>query len=129
MSNFSSLTAKDLVLYEDLLASKLSRFFCFSSGNLYFPRNTPVNMVNENNEYLPMYQSSDNKLFLPLIHEDKLLGIFIAQNVDSSEYMTIKPKLTEITSLCLENLLMHKTKQTDPLTGLKICGLTEDNRE
>ena len=118
MNTYTLLAAKDLVLYEDLLASKLSLFLSFSCGNLYFPRNIPSEMKTPENGYIPMYRQRDKKLFLPLIYQGNLLGIFIAQNVDPEEYQFLQSRITKAAELCMQNLAMLKAKQSDTLTCL-----------
>ncbi|MFW6415322.1 MAG: diguanylate cyclase domain-containing protein [Thermodesulfobacteriota bacterium] len=118
MSTYTSLAAQDLILYEELLASKLSQFLNFSSGNLYFPRNIPSEMKSEQNGYIPMYRQRDNKLFIPLVYQFNLLGIFLAQDVSPEEYHGMESRIAKVAELCLENLAMQKAKQTDTLTSL-----------
>ena len=118
MNTSTQLAAKDLIVYEELLASKLSLFLSFSSGNLYFPRNIPAEMKTPESGYIPMYRQRDEKLFLPLMYQGNLLGIFIAQNVHPEEYQFLQSRITKAAELCLENLAMLKAKQSDTLTCL-----------
>lgn len=106
------LIRQDLIAGEHALKDSLQAFVTFKSYSLYFPPPDSAGGPLEA-EYL----RGEQKLLLPLILDDELLGMFMARGVKAVQAKTL-PLLTSAASLCLENLLLAKVCRTDPVTGL-----------
>ena len=107
-SEKSGITSQDLIIFENRLKDSLAKFISFEAYSLYFP----INKVNP----LPKWLPNEKKLLLPLIYNDKLLGIFAASNVSIEKgELGI---LGQIASLCLENLALFKKSLLEPGSGL-----------
>lgn len=104
----------DLIEMEPLLCKALARFFRFSSHGLYFPR--------ENVPATPIWLPRERKLLVPLkfdpAPEGEVLGVFMAEGVQTKNTRSLLPVLPGIVALCLENLGLHKRAGVDETTGL-----------
>lgn len=110
------LTAEDLLLNENLLQKELQTLFPFQSGSVSFPASHPEGMSCEDG-FQPLLEAESKRLLVPLALQGRLLGIFIAQEVETADL----PKLAFIqrySELCLENLCLRKERDIDPLTCL-----------
>ncbi|MFW6235807.1 MAG: diguanylate cyclase domain-containing protein, partial [Desulfovibrionales bacterium] len=66
----------------------------------------------------PLYLGREKKLFLPLVLDDELLGVFMARGVTLSSPKKVLPLLFHLSCLTLEKLCFYKQSICDPLTGL-----------
>ena len=104
------LVRRDLLELEQRLCEGLGRVLPFEAHAVYFPQNirtlTP--------EWLP----EEEKLLLPLVLREELLGVFMARISDSERVEALLPSLPGVAALCLENLELYKLGRQDSLTGL-----------
>ena len=102
------LTPRDLIDYELRLKEALSRFIKFKAYSLYFPTGKI--------SHLPKWLADEKKLLLPLVHNEKLLGVFSASGVSIKQgQLTL---LSEICALCLDNLALFKAGLLEQASGL-----------
>lgn len=109
-SQGARLTRRDLIALEHRLREAVSRFLPFRAYSLYFPR--------EADTVEPLWLANERKLLLPLIHDDTLLGVFVARGVSRREVRSLLPAFPGLMALCLENLALYKAGNTDAVTGL-----------
>ncbi len=114
------LTRPDLIRYEHALKDALQTFLGFKSYSLYFPPSVSGSTRDAFGEEMnqPVYLPSERKLLLPLALDGELLGMFVAKGARVPAPKTTLPLLTKAATLCLENLLLAKAAQADPVTGL-----------
>lgn len=103
------ITSKDLLAMQDLLCASLRAFFAFEGHALYFPTATP----SQEPQLLPR----ERKLLLPLIWQEKRLGVLMLHKVYCREVRRIFTLLPAIAALCLENLARIRAQATDSVTG------------
>ncbi|MFP4657501.1 MAG: GGDEF domain-containing protein, partial [Desulfonatronovibrionaceae bacterium] len=120
MQNISDPTAilkrEDLIAMEGPLYATLAPFFPGMSLSLFFPPKVPENMRTEHGYTI---LEEKDRLLLPLVQNNTLLGIMVARRTkDQSTEMPKTEVLTPVLDLCLENLRLYKAKRTDPLTEL-----------
>ena len=65
-----------------------------------------------------LFIPKEKRLFLPLVHDGAILGVFLATGVRLKAARAVPPLLREAATLCLENLLLYKAAISDPVTGL-----------
>ena len=104
------LVRRDLLELEQRLCAELGRVLPFESHAVYFPQD--IRTLDP--EWLP----EENKLLLPLVLREELLGIFTARISDAERVEALLPSLPGIAALCLENLELYKLGRLDSLTGL-----------
>lgn len=106
----AALTRRDLIRFEPFLREMLGRFLKFETASLYFPR-TPMEI-----RWFP----DERQLFLPLCVKGKQLGVFVAGGTRISRgSLSLCAALAD---LCMENVQLRKTTQTDAQTGLATRG-------
>ncbi|MFO7729066.1 MAG: diguanylate cyclase [Desulfonatronovibrio sp.] len=124
------LDKSDLIRFESMLKDSLSSLFSFSSYSLYFPREIPDGMK-QGQDIIPIIEK--DRSLLPLMVDDRFLGVFLAKGTDSSQMKLLKDHLKIFTSLSLEKLILHKQCMLDQLTGLfnhdQFCGLVQKEVE
>ena len=104
------LAREDLMEMEGLLCEQLSSFLSFSGHALYFPT-SPASAE-------PQLLTRERRLLLPLLRENRLLGVFMLHGVRAREARPLLPFLPAIVALGLENLARAKAMRTDAVTGL-----------
>ncbi|SMP49111.1 diguanylate cyclase (GGDEF) domain-containing protein [Desulfonatronum zhilinae] len=124
------LERQDLISLEPELRQAMAGFLSFSSYGLYFPAHPPQDMLvadDQGQRLVPVYHPQEKKALLPLHRHGELLGIFVARNVPGR---VTKNTLHLWSCLChqiMDNLLLHKKTQVDPLTGLANAACLEQN--
>ncbi len=124
------LERQDMITLESELRQAMAGFLSFSSYGLYFPPHPPQEMLvvdDQGQRLVPVYHSREKKALLPLHRHGELLGIFVARNVPGR---VTKNTLHLWSCLCrqvMDNLLLHKKIQVDPLTGLANAVCLEQN--
>lgn len=124
------LERQDLITLEPELRQAMSAFLPYSSYGLYFPAHPPSDMLapeDGGQHIVPVYHPKEKKALLPLLLDGELLAIFVARNVQGK---VTKNTLNLWSCLCrqiMDNLLLHKKTQVDPLTGLANAACLEDN--
>ncbi|PTN31374.1 diguanylate cyclase [Desulfonatronum sp. SC1] len=124
------LERQDMITLESELRQAMAGFLSFSSYGLYFPPHPPREMLvvdDQGQRLVPVYHSQEKKALLPLHRHGELLGIFVARNVPGR---VTKNTLHLWSCLCrqvMDNLLLHKKTQVDPLTGLANAVCLEQN--
>ncbi len=124
------LERQDLITLESELRQAMAGFLSFSSYGLYFPPHPPQEMlvVDEQGQRLvPIYHSREKKALLPLHRHGELLGIFVARNVPGRVTKTTLHLWSCLCRQVMDNLLLHKKTQVDPLTGLANAACLEQN--
>ncbi|TVQ98617.1 MAG: diguanylate cyclase [Desulfovibrionales bacterium] len=124
------LERQDLITLEAELRQAMACFLNFSSYGLYFPSQPPQDMLVSDaagQRIVPVFHAKEKKALLPLHRHGELLGIFVARNVSGK---VTKNTLHLWSCLCdqiMDNLLLHKKNQVDPLTGLANAACLEEN--
>ncbi|WP_161794778.1 diguanylate cyclase domain-containing protein [Desulfonatronum thioautotrophicum] len=124
------LERQDLIILESELRQAMACFLSFSSYGLYFPSHPPQDMLvsdGAGQRIVPVFHAKEKKALLPLHRHGELLGIFVARNVSGK---VTKNTLHLWSCLCdqiMDNLLLHKKTQVDPLTGLANAACLEEN--
>ncbi|XPV75459.1 MAG: tetratricopeptide repeat protein [Desulfovibrio sp.] len=116
------LTRADLITFEQTLKEEIERFCSFTSHNIFFPPERESAQEN----HPPGYSSHSKELVLPLILDDQLFGVFVAQGVKIDKSSSLLESLVLHCTLILEKLRLIKQKTTDPLTGLYNFGYFQD---
>ena len=104
-----SLDSGDLLDLQTELCADFAQILKFSGQTLYFPIDHSLGQ--------PQILPKENKLLLPLIWENRKLGVLVLHNVDLKKANQIFGSLPDITRLVLEKLAYIKDQQ--------ICGQTE----
>ncbi len=104
----AKLEPKDLIVFENRLKDLIAKFIAFKGYSLYFPTGKV--------KPLPKWLPEEKKLLIPLIHDGEALGVFAASGVSMKKGQL--NSLSELTGLCLENLLLFKKSLLDPASGL-----------
>lgn len=102
------LSRRDLLAHEEMLCRDLANFFEFESHALYFP------VQDELKEY--EYIEQEQKLLLPLRHQNSLLGILLLQGAELQD--NTAKMLGAVTELCLEKIRLLKKERLDEKSGL-----------
>jgi len=118
LADNAPLTGRDLIQYEHLLKSCFEHFFDFASHSLSFPTTIPPSMLpdDESSTLCPVLEK--DRLLVPLVLGDKLLGIFVARGIAYERAQHVLPFLPAIAHLGLTNIRLYKASISDPLTGL-----------
>lgn len=116
-NDLKTITPEDLIRQESKLKESLLKVFSFTAGSIYFPRQAPRSLRKSQGCYQPLYLQAEKKLLLPLAVQDRLLGIFMAQNVQLQEPKTVCRLLKQYIEIFLENLYLQKLQETDPESG------------
>ncbi|WP_462323437.1 tetratricopeptide repeat-containing diguanylate cyclase [Desulfoplanes sp.] len=114
----SSLTGKDLIVYEPQLAACFKQCFAFRTHALRFPTSIPGSMLPQDEGTDLRAFMEDDRVHIPLQSGDKLLGIFVAGGIDEQTLGPILTTLPNIASMALETVSLYQAAITDPLTGL-----------
>ena len=114
-----SLVRSDLIHYEVLLKQNLEQFFSCSRFSLTFPPEPPKAMRpnREPAEYKAILET--DRLLLPLVWKDTLLGIALIRDIEEAALRPLLPILPQIAGLALKNISLHKESITDIQTGLR----------
>ncbi|WP_291318659.1 diguanylate cyclase [Desulfonatronospira sp.] len=110
-----SLDKSDLILFESVLRDSLQAVISFSAYSLYFPQDIPSIMY-QDQEIVPAVEK--DRILLPLVHDGRFLGIFMARGTDRDRMHALSSNLPGIISLCLDKILLQKQCITDSITGL-----------
>jgi tetratricopeptide (TPR) repeat protein len=117
MPETTSLRPVDLLLNEEHLLKLAARVCPFHSGYVTFPRNIPEGMT-DGDSYRPLSPSGENKLFIPLPHQGRLLGIlFLEGSVSDPDPLWLQA-LVPYMERCLETIHLARQTRSDILTGL-----------
>lgn len=118
----NTLRRQDIIEHEARITAALKIFLSFSSHSLVFPTNPHDASPSAAHPY-GLATLEEDRLMLPLVHGGKLLAIFSARGANPEEISPALPYLPIMAHLCLEQILLHKKAETDPLTGLlnKAC--------
>lgn len=118
-----SLNPGVLMEMEGQLCQSMAAFFSFNAHALYFPT--------EQVSLQPEFLSRERRLLLPLVWQEKLLGVLMLHNVRAREVRPLLPSLPALTALCLENLARIRAAGLDSVTGLAteavLCSQMEDS--
>jgi len=109
------LDKSDLILFESVLKDSLNAVISFSAYSLYFPQEIPSTMY-QGREIVPVVEK--DRVLLPLVHDGRFLGIFMARGTDPERMQALSLDLPGIISLCLDKVLLQKQCITDSITGL-----------
>ncbi|MCF8103860.1 MAG: tetratricopeptide repeat protein [Desulfohalobiaceae bacterium] len=112
------LDPEELILLEESLDHAFGKLFPGSSGTVYCPRLPPQGIVSEENGYRVCFLPEENKILIPLTLEDDLLGVFLIKGVQVNGCKDQGRIMGHMAGICLQNFLLTREKQTDPLTGL-----------
>ena len=66
----------------------------------------------------PVHLAKERRLLLPLVQDGAVLGVFVAKGVRLRAPAGTLAVLPAAAELCLANLVLKKTQELDPLTGL-----------
>lgn len=106
------LERRDILALEPQFSEFLARVLPFSAHGLYFPQDAVPTE--------PVWIAREHKLLLPLVHRDRVLGVFIASGVKTADAKKVLPLLPQVVSLCLDAVELYKQSRTDALTGLAL---------
>lgn len=124
------LERQDLITLEPELRQAMACFLAFSSYGLYFPASPPQDMLVSDaagQRIVPVFHAKEKKALLPLHRHGELLGIFVARNVSGRVTKNTLHLWSCLCSQIMDNLLLHKKTQVDPLTGLANAACLEEN--
>jgi len=118
------LNSQDLIRFEHSLKDEIASFIPFASYSLYFPQELPYEMRDPDAKpgelgVLAIHLPKEKKLLLPLVQENRFLGVFQARGVRLAAPKSMLPFLSRMAALCLDKLAMYKRSITDPLSGLE----------
>ena len=115
-----TLTRRDLVDFEPLIAREIASFLPFKAHSLYFPKSftNHTGALSDLEQGMAVYLAQEKKVLLPLMPHGELIGVFVARGVALKAPKTLPAYLSRLASLCLEKLLLYKAGITDPETGL-----------
>ncbi|MDY7001632.1 MAG: GGDEF domain-containing protein, partial [Thermodesulfobacteriota bacterium] len=115
-----TLTRRDLVDFEPLIAREIASFLPFKAHSLYFPKSftNHIGALKDLEQGRAVYLAREKKVLLPLMPHGELIGVFVARGVGLKAPKTLPAYLSRLASLCLEKLLLYKAGITDPETGL-----------
>ncbi|MCF8085772.1 MAG: tetratricopeptide repeat protein [Desulfohalobiaceae bacterium] len=117
MPHATTLRPVDLLLNEEHLLSQAAQICPFRSGYITFPRDIPKGMA-QGGTYRPVSPAGEDKLFIPLTHHGRLLGVlFLEGSVAEPDPLWLQA-LAPYMERCLEALVLAGQKRSDLLTGL-----------
>lgn len=118
LKNNAPLTGRDLILYEHQLKTCFEDFFVFTAHSLSFPTSIPTSMLpdDDSNQLRPVLEK--DRLLIPLVLDDKLLGIFVARGIEYDQAQKALPFLPAIARTGLRSIRLYRAGISDPLTGL-----------
>ena len=116
--DLSTLTGKDLIVYEPRLAACFKRCITFETHALRFPTSIPGSMLPADDSTRLRAFVENDRVHIPLQSDEKLLGIFVAGGIDEQALVPILNTLPDIASMALESVCLYRAAITDPLTGL-----------
>ena len=117
MAHATTLRPVDLLLNEEHLLNQAAQICPFRSGYITFPRDIPKGMALEES-YQPVSPAGEDKLFIPLTHHGRLLGVlFLEGSVTDPDRLWLQA-LAPYMERCLEALVLAGHKRSDLLTGL-----------
>jgi len=117
MPQSTSLRPVDLLLNEEHLLEEAARVCPFRSGYVTFPKDIPEGMA-EGEGYRPVSPSGEDKLFLPLAHHGRLLGVLLLEGCPSEPDPLWLRALGAYMQRCLETIDLARQRRSDLLTGL-----------
>ncbi len=112
------LTSHDLVAFEHILHSDMAELLSFTSASLYFPQSFQGKMLQDMLSGKAVWLKDEQKIFVPLLQEDEILGIFMAKGVRMAAPKTMCTVLPAAGRISLEKLALYKYTVTDVKTGL-----------
>jgi tetratricopeptide (TPR) repeat protein len=117
MPQTQTLRPVDLLLNEEHLLSQAARICPFRTGYITFPRDIPEGME-QDGTYRPVSPSGEDRLFIPLAHQGRLLGVLFLEGSPAEPDPLWLQALAPYMERCLENLVLAGHKRSDLLTGL-----------
>jgi diguanylate cyclase (GGDEF)-like protein len=114
----STLTGKDLIVYEPQLGACFGQCFTFKTHALRFPTSIPNPMIPTDGSTTLLAFMEKDLVHIPLQSGEKLLGIFVARGIDTKALTPILGTLPSIAALALDTVCLYRAAITDPLTGL-----------
>jgi diguanylate cyclase (GGDEF)-like protein len=114
----STLTGKDLIVYESQLGACFGQCFTFKTHALRFPTTIPNPMIPTDGRTTLLAFMEKDRVHIPLQSGEKLLGIFVARGIDTKALTPMMDILPNIAALTLDTVCLYRAAITDPLTGL-----------
>lgn len=108
----------DLIIYEPFLKEALHSLFSFSSYSLIFPPTQEDRTAPSPEHPYGLAVLEDERVLVPLVHEGRLLAVFVARGIDKPAVQAALPYVPRMAGLCVEHVLLRKQAITDRLTGL-----------
>ena len=112
------LTGRDLIQYEKLLKACFENFFEFTAHSLSFPTTLPDAMLPQDGSTTLLPVLTEDRLFVPLELDEKLLGVFEARGIDHNTVAAARAFIPGIARMALTNIRLYRAGISDPLTGL-----------
>ncbi|NJB68928.1 tetratricopeptide (TPR) repeat protein/GGDEF domain-containing protein [Desulfobaculum xiamenense] len=117
--NGPALDRRDLISFEHLLQKEIAAFLPFTSYSLFFPRSLDGGGAWEGlRSGMAVHLPEEEKVFLPLVLDERMLGVFAARGVKIEDSPSLASSLAAMAGMCMQKLQLYKASITDPLTGL-----------
>jgi len=117
MAETTSLRPVDLLLNEEHLLEQAARVCPFRTGHVTFPRSIPEGMA-DGETYRSVAPPGEDKLFIPLVHRGRLLGVLLLDGTPSEPDHLWLQAIGAYMERSLETIELARQKRSDVLTGL-----------